>query len=121
MDITKASERIPFSGKTKDRDMCKTKYIDRINICGGGHVISGAVYIEPDDQDCYTDEENIDREINKQIYSDLLLSINDEEFFHIVSKSITDSLRDGDSQLAWSNLQDKFTKKTSEDRMKIEG
>ena len=46
--------------------------------------------------------------MNDIVYSDLLLSLNDEVCFGIVNQEKTTALKEGDTRMAWTDLNEKF-------------
>ena len=119
MEFSIAGDKSTFNVKASQWPIWQARYSDRICLCGGQEVIEGDITVAPDDQSNFSLEEERIRIINNQIFSYLLLSINDPDFFKTVFNSKTGSLKKGDAHLASENINDKFTKKTIEEKIRI--
>lgn len=108
---TTAIRVLPFSGKEKDWRMWSRKFL-------ASSVAKG--YREAVDPTDPTVDADVDE--NKNAYSDLILSMQDETTFGIIDESKSNQHSDGDARMAWNELKKKYEPKTgfSEVRTKRE-
>lgn len=115
-----------FSGKTNDWVVWKEKYLAKAKKKGYKDILVGDREI-PEEQEQETKEEIRAREDaeddNEEAYSDLILSMADTDAgnvaFSIIRNAKTKYLPDGDSALAWKNMEAKYSPKTAPTEMSL--
>ncbi len=110
---------IPFSGNKRDWPVWSEKFLARGDIKGYRDILLGHIAVPPDDEFAKVEEagkrkkaEGL-RKLNKDAYTDLLLSIRiDTEMgrvaFQIIREAKTKEFSGGDARVAWKRLEAKY-------------
>ena len=120
MNSTKTITIIPFSGRKENWSMWKEKYKARVRLLGYIDVLEGRVKVPEDSKvDLRGDEKRI-RTLNSELYSDLLLRLNDDITFGCVTRAKSIKWADGNAREAWINLVEKFEGNMKSNQLELE-
>ena len=115
---------IPFDGKQSSWHMWSTRFMAKIELQEWDKVLLGTAKVPEDNAKVDTDpdkqkENEALREINKKMYTEMLLSCMEEVCFECVASAKTDDLKRGDASLAWKNLKKRFESNSEASKVQL--
>ena len=119
--VEKTVRTIPFKGTDTDEFvMWSLKFMARAAVKGYEEILEGKIVPAEDGKSSYLPEETKTRNLHKQAYNDLILSMDGRACFKIVKTAVTKEFPKGSAKLAWANLYQKYqpSNKTSYIRLK---
>ena len=104
---------IPFDGKQSSWHMWSTRFLAKIELQEWDKVLLGTEKVPADDTKVNADPakekaNEVLRDINRKMYTEMLLSCMEEVCFECVASAKTNDLKKGDASLAWTNLKKRF-------------
>ena len=119
MSHDKLLKIILFNGEQKKWFMWSTCHRAKLRLSGLLGILDGEVTIEPDGKLSYTQDEEEARQMNDEVYADLVLSVNDPSCFNTIFSARTKSLKEGDAALAWKKLCERFANSTRSSKVSV--
>ena len=92
---------------------------DKINIYGVLNILYGKETIPSDGADSYTSDKEYLRRKNDEVCSDLILLVQDQTCFGFISSAKMNELKEVDSSLTWSKLNNRFDNKSRSTKLQV--